>query len=316
MNKSILSILSILFLLAAGLTLRGAEADALAPVTVAVLPFDASDEKLQAAGGEVAALLSAQLTTQEHLWVVERAEMDKLLAEQTMKLTGLVDPASAAQVGRILGARVLVTGRLIKSGEKLVLVGKVMSTETSRVFGETTTAPGLDALEKPVQDLAEKVGQLINKQRSALVPPTVTRDQRMARMKEQLQGKSLASVQINIKEQALHQKTVDPAVATEIGKVLMELGGEVVDAKHNTTEAALLISGEAFSETGARRGQLVCSRARVELQVLRRSDNKVLAVDRESGVAVDIAEASAGKAALHEAALNLVERLLPKLVKP
>ena len=101
-------------------------ADAPPPVTLAVLPFDASDEKLQGKAAEVATLLGAQLSTNADLWLVERAELDKILSEQTLKLSGLADPANAATVGKLTGARALVTGRVIKSGDTVVLVAKIM----------------------------------------------------------------------------------------------------------------------------------------------------------------------------------------------
>ena len=41
---------------------------------------------------------------------------------------------------------------------------------------------------------------------------------------------------------------------------------------------------------------------------------EILAVDRQTSVAVDVAEQTAAKAALQNAAVELAERLLPKLV--
>jgi len=63
-----------------------------APVTIAVLPFDGANEKLQTRASEAAVLLGVHLSTNPQLWLVERAEIDKLLAEHTIKLSGLADP--------------------------------------------------------------------------------------------------------------------------------------------------------------------------------------------------------------------------------
>jgi mRNA-degrading endonuclease toxin of MazEF toxin-antitoxin module len=143
--------------------LHAQNAAALPPLTVAVLPFDGSDEKLQTKAVEAATLLAAQLSTNADLWMVERTDIDKLLGEHNLKLSGLTDPAAAAQTGRILGARVLVTGRLIPTGDNLVMVAKVMSVETSRVFGETVSTLATASLQKPTTELAEKVSKLITK---------------------------------------------------------------------------------------------------------------------------------------------------------
>lgn len=283
------------------------------PLTVAVLPFESSDEQLSAKAAEAASLLATQLSTKPELWLLERADIEKILAEQTMKLSGLTDPASAVQVGKLLGAKVLVTGRLIRSGAGAILVAKVMSTETSRVFGEISTANAPDALQQPAFELADKVAALLTKQNVAFRVPVITREERIARLKKSLDGKKLPTVMVTITERDLTRPAVDPAVETEFKKSLLELGFEVIDPQSGKAPD-VVIKGEAFSETSARRGQLVSARARAEVEATRSSDNKVLAVDRETTSAVDTAPATAGKTALEDAGLILLERTVPKIV--
>ena len=57
------------------------------------------------------------------------------------------------------------------------------------------------------------------------------------------------------------------------------------------------------------------SKARVELKALTLKTGEILAVDRETSAAVDLAEQTAGKTALQQASEILASRLLPKLVK-
>ena len=283
------------------------------PLTVGVLPFESSDEQLAGKAAEASSLLSAQLSTKTDIWTLERTDIDKILAEQTIKLSGLTAPGAAVEVGKLLGAKVLVTGRLIRSGGHVILVAKVMSTETSRVFGETSTANDPTALQQPAFELADKVVALLAKQNAAFRVPVVTRDERLACLKKTLEGKKLPSVLVNITEHDLTRPAVDPAVETEFKKSLLDLGFEVIDPQSAKTPD-VVIKGEAFSETAARRGQLVSARARAEIQATRSSDNKVLAVDRETTSAVDTAPTTAGKSALQEAGLILVERTVPSIV--
>lgn len=286
------------------------------PLTLAVLPFDSSDEALKPKSAEVAAILGAKLSANADLWLVEREEIEKLLSEQTLGLSGLADPANAARAGRIIGAKILVTGRVVRSGSGAIFVAKIISSETSRVFGETATAADPSVIEKPLDELTDKIGKLVVKQRAALVPPVVTREARIAKLKETLAGTPLPSIQIKVTEQDLSRVVIDPAVDTEFGKVVKEVGGTIVDPAQSGQAAAIAITGEAISQTGARRGQLVSARARVELKAVRAADGKVLATDRETSVAVDIADAIAGKSALQNAAFDLAERILPLLAKP
>ena len=75
------------------------------------------------------------------------------------------------------------------------------------------------------------------------------------------------------------------------------------------------ITGEAFSAFGVRRGNLISCKARLELKAQKRT-GEVLAVDRQTSVAADIAEQIAAKISLQNAALDMAERLLPKLQSP
>jgi hypothetical protein len=77
----------------------------------------------------------------------------------------------------------------------------------------------------------------------------------------------------------------------------------------------VILKGEGLSETATRIGGMVSVKARVELKAIDRQTGKVLAVDRQTVVVVDLSEQIAGKAALEEAAAMVAERLLPRLVK-
>lgn len=291
----------LLFLLAANL--HAAEP---APLTVAVLDFTATDSKQQAAATAASELLSAALANEPGLWMVERSQIEQILGEQTLGLSGLADPATAASVGQLLGAKVLIAGRVIATGEQTLLVAKVMSAETSRVFGETT--PLTDQLASSTEELAKKIVSLLEKNRSAFFPKIITREDRVAALRNIVQGKG-RTVSVRIEEQDLGRMVIDPAAQTEFEKTLIEIGFTIAP---EGTSPALRITGEAFSQPGARRGQLVSSRARVEVRVVD-DDGKVLAVDSQTATAVDTAEAVAGKTALERAALDLVERIAPKL---
>lgn len=312
--KPILALL-LAFLPAVRLSAQEATTPPSPPLSVAVLSFDSSDETFKNKSTELSALLAAHLSTQENLWMVDREEMEKLLAEQTIALSGLTDPASAAKAGKIIGAKILVTGRTVRSGNGAILVAKVISSETSRVFGVTATAKDSNALEPSIVELSDSIGKLVQKQRTALAPSFGTREERIAKIKESLKGKALPALRIHVAEQDLSRVVIDPAVETELGKIALELGGQVVDANHSG-DAAVSITGEAISQTGARRGQLVSARARVEIKVTRASDNKVLAIDRETSSAVDTTDAIAGKSALQNAAMELAERIFPTIVNP
>ena len=95
--------------------------------------------------------------------------------------------------------------------------------------------------------------------------------------------------------------------------MLQECGFKLVDDK-SSDKADVEISGEAFSAFGLRKGNLISCKARVELKA-RKANGDIIAVDRQTSVAVDVAEQTAAKTALQNAAMELAERLAVKLAR-
>ena len=82
---------------------------------IAVAKFDAHGAFMSVYGGwDIGGGLAAQLTTalvnSGHFIVVERGELASVLREQELGLTGIVSKETAAQVGQVLGAQILVRG--------------------------------------------------------------------------------------------------------------------------------------------------------------------------------------------------------------
>jgi hypothetical protein len=129
---------------------------------------------------------------------------------------------------------------------------------------------------------------------------------------------------------------VDPAVETEVKKLLRDCGFEIVDVENNALadwarsankldgahwpkslqNADMVITGEAFSEFAARIGNLVSCLARAEINVISRKDGKIVLADRETTRAVDLAENIAGKKALEKAGRALGVRVLEHFAQP
>ena len=280
-------------------------------LTVAVFDFESKDEAVRDLGPKVATLVNAMLSAEPNLITVERAELEKVLSEQELGLSGTVSADSAAKVGHLTGAKVLVTGRVFKVDKELLIVAKVIGTETSRVFGELVKGPPPGSISDLSAGVAEKIAATNVRKGVTRVAKVETREQLVARIKKALEGKTLPSVSVKLAERHYGAQTIDPAAETELGKVLQECGFKVVDDK-SAEKADVEITGEAFSAFGMRKGNLISCKGRVELKAHRRT-GEVLAVDRQTSVAVDVAEQTAAKMALQNAAMELAERALPKL---
>jgi hypothetical protein len=282
-------------------------------LTVAVFDFEAKDENVRDLGPKVATLLNATLSAEPNLIMVERAELEKVLGEQELGLSGTVSPDTAAKVGNLTGAKVLVTGRVFKVDKETMIVTKVIGTETSRVYGEMVKGTSAVSISDLAGDLAKKITATVTQKGETLVAKVETRAERIARIKKALKSDKLPSVSVKIAERHFGGPVIDPAAETELGLMLQECGFKLVDDKA-TEKADMEITGEAFSAFGMRKGNLISCRARVEIKA-RKSNGDVITVDRQTSVAVDIAEQTAAKTALQNTARELAERLLPKLAR-
>ena len=63
-------------------------------------------------GGAAADEIVTQLVKTGKFSVIERAQLEAILAEQRIGQTGLVNPATAARVGQLLGAQLIMTGSI------------------------------------------------------------------------------------------------------------------------------------------------------------------------------------------------------------
>lgn len=107
--------------------------------TVAVLPFVNSaigraTEELAPLSKGIADLMIIELAQNTSIRLVERENINQILAEQNLARDGRVDDATAARVGRLLGARHMVTGSFVtdRSGTMVITV-KSVNVETGRI---------------------------------------------------------------------------------------------------------------------------------------------------------------------------------------
>lgn len=294
------------------------EADALQLVEypIAILPFRERGKEVAQMGGQVADLMFAKLVVDPSLYLVDREELDKTLSEAELNLSGIVQPKEAIAVGQLTGARLIVTGSVFHVENTVYVVAKVIGTETSRVVGASVNGPAADGLDGLASRLGDEVINAIKKKSDSLVAKRVDKADRIAVLRKELGDAERTTVWISVEERHLGQVTFDPAAESELTLFCKETGIDVIDPNQGSSQQAkYLIQGEGISEFATRHGNLVSVKARLEVKVVDRASGKVVAIDRQTRVAVDLAEQIAGKQALQEAAADIAERVLPKLIK-
>lgn len=85
---------------------------------IAVVDFEDRARYGHNIGRGIADMLVTSLVKTEKFIVVEREELDVVLTEQGLGASGAVTPQSAAQIGKLLGVELIVTGSVSEFGEK------------------------------------------------------------------------------------------------------------------------------------------------------------------------------------------------------
>ncbi|KAF0124889.1 MAG: hypothetical protein FD189_2154 [Elusimicrobia bacterium] len=134
---------------------QAGKARGLEGATLAVFPFQA-DEKLSKKRVDFAVgeLLASQLLAKGFYKLTERAQLEDVLREQKLGLSGAVDSEAAVNVGKLLGARLLVLGNVIRMGRSYQITAKLIESETSEMIASQIT-------EVPVETFDQEAGRYL-----------------------------------------------------------------------------------------------------------------------------------------------------------
>jgi len=273
--------------------------------TVAVLPFEARERGAEAvdAGKSVSELLTVALMESGCADLVERAELEKALNELQLSAVGLTDKESQVKLGKFIGAKILITGSLFRSGDKNYLVAKVIGTETSRVMGASVS--GTDEFTGMVPELASKLTAILEKHSARLLPKAEQPDAVAAELASAVKGDG-RKVFVKVHED-INVSSPDPAAETELKKLLLRLGFNVVETREG---ADFLILGEAVAANAGMYQKFSSASARVELSILT-GGKKLLASGADKETMAGGTYIIAAKEAIAFATLRLSRELLP-----
>jgi Curli production assembly/transport component CsgG len=285
--------------------------------TVAVYDFNGANKPSDAYSFPVAALVTADLAGQTNLAVLERADLDQALSEQAFGASGLVDSEAAAKIGQLTGAKILVSGEIIKtdSSGHLVIIANIIGTETGRLFVAKVEG-GNDKLVDLVSDLSQKISQTISGQLANLVAPTEeSHEERIARIVQSVTGTNRPVVLVRINWPNRPNRNAGPStVHGEFGILLLKAGFKIVDGRSDLKPDVEITGTEDLSPAASQRG-FFTFRAVIDLSVRRRLTGEILAYGHGEGTATDVTSSGADRAAQMNATDEVAATILPLLAK-
>ena len=282
-------------------------------LTVAVYDFK-GDGEAAGYGNNVTTLVTADLTTETNLVLVERAALTKALSEQAFGISGMVSSDAAAKIGQITGAKVLVAGQVMKIGDKhLVIVASVIGTETGRLFADKVEGDE-DQLMEMTSELSRKIAQTISDQTTNLIAAAQESDaDRLEQVIKSINGTNRPSVSINIMHYGLHnweEKTVENALEM----ILLKTGFKVVD-DNSDRKPDMEITGDGHTMATSRQGELYCSSYYLNVKIQERATGNIIAIKHQESNATEAGHEAAITAAQINATDEMAAQILPLLAK-
>jgi len=138
---------------------------------MAVLPFENGGsfgrdaEDFDALRGGIAAVLIDELAQNPAVRVVDRAVTNQIISEQNLARDGRVEAGTAARIGKLVGARYMVTGSFMDAYGNFRVTARIIDVETGeilKVVSNDETLRDRRQMYKIFQNVAQKLMAGVN----------------------------------------------------------------------------------------------------------------------------------------------------------
>ena len=107
--------------------------------TIAVVEFADLRGNVTDFGRFVAEELTTRLYETKKFKVIERQLLNKVITEQKLSLTGMIDQTSAQKLGKLLGVDAIASGTVTDLGKTLRVNARLIDTSTGEIFAVAST---------------------------------------------------------------------------------------------------------------------------------------------------------------------------------
>lgn len=130
-------------------------------IKVAVLDFEQKGKfETEDIGKMIAEWLTTHLVETGRFDIVERRLLTKIIEEQKIGASGVVDPNSASQLGKVLGVKTVVTGSVSNYGGIIDINARLINVETASIrAAESVSTESPRELRSLVERISERIIQ-------------------------------------------------------------------------------------------------------------------------------------------------------------
>ncbi|URA10340.1 FlgO family outer membrane protein [Thermospira aquatica] len=102
---------------------------------LAVLDFFDIEGKATPLGSYLAETITTKVFQTKKFEIIERRMLSKLIEEQKLSLIGFIDPETAQNIGKLIGASAIITGTVSDLGDFIRVNARLISTEKGTILG-------------------------------------------------------------------------------------------------------------------------------------------------------------------------------------
>ena len=127
---------------------------------IAVLDFDLKGEGFETddMGAIVAEWCITALVKEGRFDVIERSLLNKILEEQKLGISGVVDEETATQLGKLLGVKVIISGSVLRVQHILEVNARIIDVETAAIIAaENVRSATAERLQDLVVQMSVKI---------------------------------------------------------------------------------------------------------------------------------------------------------------
>jgi len=129
---------------------------------LAVLPFQTKGLGVEIGEINIVEQMMTTLYKLNRFKLFERTQLEKILEEQKLGMSGILDASTAAEIGKGIGVDAIVLGTVTRSGNNIAIDARLIDTETAEIVtaqDEMSNRTSIPALKQMIKRLTMKISQ-------------------------------------------------------------------------------------------------------------------------------------------------------------
>ncbi len=169
------------------------------------------------------------------LVLIERGAVQSVLQDFGLNVEGFIDPSVARRLGRVLEADVLVIGRWISTGHRVLLSVRVIWPQTGKTQTLIEKAYANKADKALFVRLSKRIRELVDEHKSLVWQGPLENDRLYDALRESLAGYELPTITVTIDETFLNEGTDRREAESHVRMLLQDLDFSVDKSWQNPT---------------------------------------------------------------------------------